>query len=886
MMVNPRATYRIQLNSGFKFRDAARLAPYLAKLGVSHLYCSPILQATPGSKHGYDVVNHNKINEELGGAKAYGKLCETLKRYNMSLIIDVVPNHMAISGLENPWWWDVLENGQSSQYAAYFDVDWDPPQSRYSNLVVLPVLGDHYGRVLEAGELKLRHKKGKFTIHYYNHMFPVDPRSLSSLLEQAAKLCESDELAFLAGAFSKLPLATATDSDSVQKRHRDKEILLGMLSKLCVKQSSVLSAIDEVVNDINNDPDVFDDLAGQQNYRLAFWRMAERDIGYRRFFDINNLIGLCVESMRVFEDTHRLLFGLIDCGMTTGLRIDHPDGLRNPEQYFQNLKQACPNTWILAEKILEYNEEIRESWSVDGTTGYDFLNCVNGLFIDPKGEKAFTEFYASFTNDSTDFKMLAHEKKHQIMREILGSDVNRLTGLLLRICERHRRFRDYTRNQLQQALQEIAANFPIYRTYIRAEAGQITNIDIQYIKYAIKAAKKHNQDLAEDIFDFIRDLLFLRIQGEVENEFVMHFQQFTAPVMAKGIEDTSFYCFNRLISLNEVGGDPSRFGISVKEFHAHCTYKQKKWPITMLSSSTHDTKRSEDVRARLNLLSEIPEQWKIAVLHWSELNNMHIRNGYPDRNTEYLIYQTMIGAWPISEERLTLYMEKSIREAKVFTSWTHPNKEYEKSLKSFIKKIYKSKRFFADLESFVEQLIEPGRINSLSQTLLKLTAPGIPDIYQGTELWDLSLVDPDNRRPVNYDIRRKNIDKLNHINHEKVLKGMDQGLPKLLVIKETLAYRAEYPDLFDAKSNYKSLEATGKKADHVIAFMRGDNIITVVPRLILKLKEGWFDTKLKIPSGNWLNRFTAESMQGGDIPVSELFSRFPVCLLSKEDNEA
>jgi (1->4)-alpha-D-glucan 1-alpha-D-glucosylmutase len=883
MLIEPRATYRIQLSRDFGFEEAADLVPYLADLGISHLYCSPIMQAVPGSTHGYDVVDRTKINQELGGASAYEYLCNVLHEHDMNHILDVVPNHMAITGAENPWWWDVLENGPSSRYAAYFDVDWDPPQSLFSNLVLLPVLGNHYGRILEAGELKLKHQQGIFILHYYEHVFPVAPRSLSSLLEDAAQRCGSEKLAFISDALANLPLATATDLESVQLRHRDKEVLLGLLTRLCQEQPAVSKAIDEVVSDINSQPDELDALTGQQNYRLAFWHMAEQDLGYRRFFDINSLVGLRIEEWQVFEDTHRLIFKLVQDGMTTGLRIDHPDGLRNPGMYFQRLKQSCPNAWIVAEKILESNEKLRDTWDVNGTTGYDFLNRLNGLFVDPNSERALSKFYSEFTGERLDYNILVYEKKRQIIHEVLGSDVNRLTGLLLSICERHRRHRDYSRYQLQQAVQEIAACFPVYRTYIQADTGQITEEDEYYIEQAVDKAKTHNPDMISELFDYIRDLLLLRIRGEVENEFVMHFQQFTAPVMAKGVEDTAFYCFNRLISLNEVGGDPSRFGVSAKTFHKHCKETQENWPHTMLATSTHDTKRSEDVRARLNLLSEMPVSWTKAVRRWSDMNAPFRKQELPDRNTEYLLYQTLVGAWPIGVERTTSYMEKAVREAKVYTSWTNPDSDYEEALKTFITNIFKNETFVADLESFVSLLIEPGRINSMAQTLIKLTAPGIPDLYQGTELWDLSLVDPDNRRPRDYNSRIRLLAELQKATPEIIMTRIDEALPKLWIIHKTLALRKRQPELFGPQADYQPLIAEGSNSDHVLAFMRSTDIITVIPRLILGLREDWDDTILALPRRRWCNEFTQDILDGGAVSVAELLSRFPVCLLSKKE---
>ena len=761
MSADLRATYRVQLHAGFGFADAAAIAGYLAELGISHLYCSPYLQAAPGSTHGYDVVNPHQVNEELGGADGHARLCAALEANELKQILDIVPNHMAIGGRENPWWWDVLENGQSSRYASYFDVEWDPPESKLRNMVLLPVLGDHYGRVLEKGELRLqRESDGRFTIRYHDHAFPVSPRSLDDLLASAAERCRADDLAFIADALGWLPPSTATDLAAVRRRHRDKEVLREHLVNLCTNNSDIAAAIDDRVAEINRDADQLDVLLERQNYRLAFWRTAERELGYRRFFDINTLAALQSEDEQVFAQTHALILDWLSRQVLDGVRVDHPDGLRDPEQYFKRLHEACPRAWIVAEKILAPGERLPESWPIAGTTGYDFIYRVNSLFVDSAAETALTDFYGGFTGEPTDYAVIVRDKKHFALREILGSDLNRLTALFVDICERHRRHRDYTRHELHEALREVIACFPVYRTYVRAEAGIVTDEDVRTITGVIDAAKANRPDLDSDLLDFLGAILLLRRRGKLETELVMRLQQLTGPVMAKSVEDTAFYNFHRLISLNEVGGDPGHFGLSIDEFHAACSEAQRRWPTAMLASSTHDTKRSEDVRARINLLSEIPDRWSAAVNRWAELNHRYRRDDLPDRNAEYLLYQTLVGAWPIETDRIVAYMEKASREAKTHTSWTHPNPVYEDALRAFIQGILNHPPFTTDLEGFVKPLVEPGRINSLAQTLLKLTAPGVPDFYQGTELWDLSLVDPDNRRPVDYQKRRRLLAKM------------------------------------------------------------------------------------------------------------------------------
>jgi (1->4)-alpha-D-glucan 1-alpha-D-glucosylmutase len=877
-----RATYRIQLHRGFAFADAAAITDYLAELGISHLYCSPYLQAAPGSTHGYDVVNPRQVNQELGGASGHARLCAALEEVGLKQVLDIVPNHMAIAGRENPWWWDVLENGPSSRYAGYFDVDWDPPEAKLRNTVLLPVLGDHYGRVLEKLELELQREGGEFTILYHDHVFPVSPRSLDELIANAAGRCDSDDLAFIAEALRQLPPSTATDWAAVQRRHRNKEVLRHMLARLCEEQPLVAGALDQTIAEINSNPDQLDALLERQNYRLAFWRTAGRELGYRRFFDINSLVGLRAEDERVFADTHALILDWLARGVLDGVRVDHPDGLRDPEQYFDRLHTACPRAWITAEKILEPGERLPESWPIAGTTGYDFIFRVNSLFVDPAAEASLTHFYGEFTGEPTDFAAVVRDKKQFVLREILASDLNRLTALLVDICERHRRHRDYTRHELHEALREVIASFPVYRTYVRAEAGVISDEDARIINRTIDEAKTRRPDVDGELFDFFRGILLLRHRGQLETEWVMRLQQLTGPVMAKGLEDTAFYCFNRLVSLNEVGGDPGHFGLSPDEFHRACAETQARWPRTMLASSTHDTKRSEDVRARINLLSEIPQRWTEAVRRWAELNGRYRREGFPDRNTEYLLYQTLVGGWPIEIDRLLAYMEKASREAKTHTSWTDPNPIYDDALRAFVEGVMNNSEFTESLENFVRPLIEPGRINSLAQTLIKLTAPGIPDFYQGSELWDLSLVDPDNRRPVDYKLRRQLLAEIKYLSPEQIWVRVDAGLPKLWLIRQTLKARRER-QLFQPQDSYRGLTPTGAKRGHVVAFARNQRAITVVPRLLLKIAGDWGDTAIEIPSGRWRNYLTGDTSAGGVTLVAKLLERFPVALLIREE---
>jgi (1->4)-alpha-D-glucan 1-alpha-D-glucosylmutase len=873
------ATYRLQLHSDFGFREAAALADYLAALGISHVYCSPCLQATPGSAHGYDVIDHSQVSADLGGEEEFARMCAVLGERLLGLVVDLVPNHMAISGWGNQWWWDVLENGPSSKFAAYFDVEWDPPEERLRNLVLLPVLGDHYGRVLEAGELQLVRNGAKFVIRYKDRIFPVAPRSIGVLLTSAALRCNSEMLSFLAEGLAGLPLPTATDD--ITRRHRDKQLLGFMLADLISEHEVVARTIDRVVAEINADPNLLDELLERQNYRLAFWGTAERDLGYRRFFDINTLVGLRTETQAVFDEIHALPLRWTSEGLIDGVRIDHVDGLRDPTAYLQRLHDAAPHAWIVVEKILMPGERLRSDWPVAGTTGYDFLNLCNGLFIDPAAEEPLTRFYTEFTGESSDFTALCREKKRAVLSESLGSDLNRLTHLFLQVCERHRRHRDYTRHQIHEALREVVACFPVYRTYSRTDSTFLDAACVGYIITAVEQARRARPDLGNDLFDFLGDVLLRRIGGNAETELVLRLQQITPPAVAKAVEDTAFYCFNRAVSLNEVGGDPRVFGTPPERFYATATEMSRAWPRSMLASSTHDTKRSEDVRARLNVLSEIPDQWCAAVARWSRRNDRHWPSPLRDRNAEYLLYQTLVGAWPITQQRLLTYLEKAAREAKQHTSWSHPDPAYEAAIRDFAAGLLHDPVFLDDFEEFLRPVISFGHLNSLSQTLLKLTAPGVPDLYQGTELWNLTLVDPDNRTPVDYQTRRRLLNEIECMRVSEIMRRADEGLPKLWVVRQALHLRRRMPEAFGPSAGFQPLKVAGTRRKHAIAYSRGGRAVTVAPRLVARLGSDWRDTSVELPAGVWRNEFTGAQVGHGAIPLRSLLGEFPVCLLSR-----
>jgi (1->4)-alpha-D-glucan 1-alpha-D-glucosylmutase len=989
----PRATYRLQFNAGFTLDDAAGLVDYLDLLGVSDIYASPLFTARAGSPHGYDITDHGSINPDIGGEAAFERLHQTLNAHGMGLLLDVVPNHMGVGDLRNVWWMDVLENGPSSIYAPYFDIDWDPVPAQLQNKVLLPVLGDQYGNVLERGELQLRFEEGAFTLHYWQHVFPVAPRSYYNLLSHRldaliARLGpdhpDVQELQSILTAISYLPHLDETAYERVLERNREKEIIKRRLKELTGRSPVVAAAIVETVvryNGVVGDPasfDLLDELISRQPYRLAFWRVAAEEINYRRFFDINDLAAIRVELPEVFYATHSLVFRLLAEGRVQGLRIDHPDGLWDPAAYFRQLQEgylAClavlsqddksvscaeavererdwidrvlaesasftPPRWplyVVAEKILANDELLPEDWAVAGTTGYDFLNEVNAIFVDSSARRHFDRLYTDVTGPQLSFANLVNAKKKEIMLVALASEVNTLSHLLDRLTEANRHYRDFTLNSLTFAIREVLAALPVYRTYIRGP-DQVTPLDERVIEVAVREARRRNPRTAREIFDFVRDTLLLRNLESFAPEarpdvlrFVMKFQQLSGPVMAKGVEDTAFYVYNRLVSLNEVGGHPEHFGLPVDVFHRRAAHRAQHWPASLLATSTHDTKRSEDVRARIHVLSEMPQEWRAVVGRWSRYNTRKKTSVegrlLPLRDDEYLLYQTLVGVWPdLSPDaavsalpadfvmRIVQYMEKATREAKVNTSWINPNEVYDNAISRFVEGILdprRSRRFLESLASFSQRVAYFGRFNSLAQALIKLTAPGVPDIYQGCELWDLSLVDPDNRRPVDYARRRRLLAEVRERMamgdrrqpaSEWLAQAVD-GRVKLFVIVTALELRREHPTLF-AEGAYVPLSADGPHAGHVVAFARRSaaaESLTVTPRLCLRLTKGeerppigevWEDTWLPlpdvVPGSIYHDRLT-----GARLPVvvregatglwlREALATFPLALLQRD----
>ncbi len=913
------STYRVQLHRRFTFADLAGIAGYLAQLGVTHAYCSPALQAAVGSTHGYDVVDPHRLNPELGGIEAYAELADRLRDQGLGQILDIVPNHMALDGRDNRWWWDVLANGPSSPYARYFDIDWDSSERKLTGSVLVPILGDHYGRVLEAGDIQVDREGGSFVVRYGDHTLPVSPRSVDELLARAASRAPSPELATMAAGFGDLPHALIVEPVLAAERQRGSRILEERLRRLAAHQPEVAAAIEVELKALNDDPDQLDTLLQRQNYRLAFWRTASEELDYRRFFNIESLAGLRVEDPDVFADTHGLIQALVAGGLLQGLRVDHVDGLRDPEDYLARLSQVTGGIWVVVEKILAPDEELPESWPATGTTGYEFLNRVNGLFVAGDNMAQLSEDYEAFVRAVVDYPAIVHESKMQIMREELATEVARLTSLWALVCERHRRHRDYTRRELREGLREVLACFPVYRTYVRP--GQpVRGADRRVIADTMAEASQRRPDLDPELFSFLGGLLQLEYPGEPEAEVVARFQQLSPPVMAKGVEDTAFYRYHRLVSLNEVGGSPDLVEGAVARFHTDNQRTAQRWPATLLTLATHDTKRGPDTRARINVLSEIPGHWREAVERWAEHNDRHSRGGAPDRNTEYLLYQTLVGAWPIGADRVQAYMEKATKEAKVHTSWVSPNAEYDDAVRSFVAGILGDEWFVADLERFLAQqrIVEAGRVNSLAQTAILFTAPGFADLYQGTELWDHSLVDPDNRRPVDYAERQRLLARVSGDGDPPPVDS--SGAAKLWLIHRLLVDRRGRPEAYGPESGYRPLAARGERVDHVVAFWRTGGVVTVVPRLTIGIgvaesagsatgtatgrvesaatgsaagtatgraesaaagpAGGWGDTVLPVPAGAWTDVLTGAPVEGGGAPpLGALLGRFPVAVL-------
>lgn len=772
----PAATYRLQFNRDFTFAQAGEILDYLKELGITDCYASPIFRAGPESTHGYDICCFAEVSPALGGGDAFRKFSAAARERGLGVLLDMVPNHMG-SAPANAWWADVLKHGRNSPYADFFDIDWDPPTPGLRGKVLLPVLEDHYWKVLESGKLRVAQDRTEFAIAYHDRFFPIAPESKASLK----------------------PL-----HQLLQKQH----------------------------------------------YRLAHWRLGRHEINYRRFFDITELVSLRMERPEVFAATHKLLFEFIAAGLVTGLRIDHPDGLWDPQHYFERLQQHGP-IYVVAEKILSGDEPLPDDWPVEGTTGYDFLNRLNGIYVNQANELEMTRTYQEFTGCKDGFETVVYASKKRVLELSFQSEINSLAHRLKSMPPG----RDFPVSELRASLMEVAANFPVYRTY----ATETRAPDLSMVRGEGDAVELIRHALGSD------------------RQFVMKFQQLTGPVMAKGVEDTAFYIYNRLLSLNEVGGNPGAFGVSVEALHKYNLEKLRRWPHSLLATATHDTKRGEDLRARLNVLSEMPHEWAAGLNRWRQINGPA-----PDANAEYLMYQTLVGAWDASPdfcERICAFMIKAMREAKARTSWTDPDAAYENAMLEFVKRVLTSQEWLADFQQFQSRVAFFGKYNSLSQVLLKMTCPGVPDFYQGTELWDFNLVDPDNRRPVDYRVRR-----------ESLRRVMDERDSKLHVIWRTLQFRNQHPELF-REGDYVPIRAN---TEHVCAFVRtwkDQKAVVVAPRLLYGLCEGravapigeiWGDAALNIPAEPMQNIFTSAPVRGNRL--TEILKSFPIAVLARSSS--
>jgi (1->4)-alpha-D-glucan 1-alpha-D-glucosylmutase len=964
---------------------------YLYELGITHCYASPYLKARPGSTHGYDIINHEQLNPEVGSEADYSAWVDALHARRMGQVLDTVPNHMGVMTNDNPWWSDILENGPGSPYANYFDISWhSSPRPELQDKVLVPILGDPYGKALESQQLRLQYDAGSFSIYYFQHRFPVAPRTYSVVLrhrlDELEKVLGADAMPFqeyqsILTAVEHLPPRAEKEPAKVAERLREKEVIKRRLATLTQESEPVRRFLEENVRRFNGRPgdphsfDLLDALLDEQAYRLAYWRVAADEINYRRFFDINDLAALSMERPEVFEATHALILRLLGEGKIDGLRIDHVDGLYQPRQYLERLQEryvlemaraafeadttrngldwkdvegplleqiraarAEPDgplarpLYVVAEKILGASEPLPEDWPIHGTSGYSFLNAVNGLFVDAASAREFTRLYQAWIGDDTSFADVVYQKKYLILQIALSSELHMLAHQLDRLAQKDRWSRDFTLNTLRHALREIIACFPVYRSYISED--EMRESDRRYVETAVRRATLKNPAISRSVFRFVRDMLLQRYRDTATEEdkaeqlrFAGKFQQVTSPVMAKGLEDTAFYVYNRLLSLNEVGGDPDRFGLAPDPMHRYLQERQAHWPWALSPLSTHDTKRGEDVRARLNVLSEMPREWEERLAHWSRLNQPHRRQVddvlAPDANEEYFIYQTLVGAWPLGQlgpeeladflQRVQAYLTKALHEAKVHSSWINPDADYDQAVLDFVARVLDegaSGEFLQDLRAFQRRISHYGLFNALAQTHLRLTAPGVPDTYQGTELWDLSLVDPDNRRPVDYGRRRQMLRELRARLEaagadraglaRELTAAKEDGRIKLYVTAEVLRRRRGHPGLF-AAGDYVPVQPAGGGQDHVFSFLRRQGetwALVAVPRLLTRLvpspevlplgREVWGHTALLLPGVGagmrFENVFTGESVGLTEwsgrlaLPVAELFAHFPVAL--------
>ena len=913
LSTTPRATLRLQFFAGFTLDDAIPFIPYFAALGISHLYASPLLKARPGSTHCYDIVDHREINPELGGLPALKRLVTALRAHQMGLILDIVPNHMGVGGSDNAWWLDLLEWGHTSRYAEFFDIDWNPPDASLHNKLLVPLLGSSYGDVLASGELhlKLNPDTGALYIAYHDHHFPLSARSIAPVLHSEPDANEISHAFAHAAKFSNRNAA-------LQATQKAKELLRDFITTPN-NHAKIQIALDRFSPADEDGRRRLHELLQRQNYRLAWWRAAADEINWRRFFDINTLAGIRVELPRVFDATHDFILTLYAEGLIDGVRIDHIDGLADPRGYTRKLRRALQHAgeqrpkeaaigppYIVIEKILNGRERLEVDWQTNGTTGYDFMDQVSGLLHDPNGEAPLTWLWTSLTGRAGEFTNEEEPARRQILRDNLASELGATAAALHRIARRDLRTRDYTLTGIRRALTEILVHFPVYRIY----AGLISanEADAQVMDRAMAGARRTFRAADAELLTLLRRWLADEAPralppGPRRTERLrarVRFQQLSAPVAAKSVEDTAFYRYGRVLSRNEVGSNPGQFALSPTAFHAICLERSKRFPSAMLATATHDDKRGEDTRARLAVLSEIPGEFEIAITRWTRLNAIIRKEAGPDMADELMLYQTLIAGWPLglnpeNTEGLQAYatrvaaaQEKSIREAKRHSEWAAPNTEYEAAAQQFLADTLDPTRpVLPDIIAFATRLNAPGAINGLAQTLLRLTTPGMPDLYQGTEFWDQSFVDPDNRRKVDFSARAATLRTARP--PAELLANWQTGAIKQAIIAKTLALRAQTPALF-AEGNYTKLEAQGAQAEHILAFTRrhgNTKILVAVTRLAANLvtdtplvpTPAWSNTQLSLPPGTWSDVLNGGAFPGKTIPIGNLFAQLPVTLL-------
>lgn len=951
----PRATYRLQLRSGFGFDELRQLVPYLDRLGISELYLSPLFRFREESTHGYDVVDHSRIEPSFGDRQAFRRLAEAARGSDMGILLDLVPNHMGINDPGNRLWNDVLENGPAARSAPYFDIDWHPPGGELNNRVLLPFLGKPFGECLEAGELRLVYEGERLMLAYYDRRFPIAPPTwtnfLDLVLQQIADTTPAEvrtELASIATQLRRLPPAEQREPAATEERYREQEVARRRLTTLVQQSAEVEAAIQAALERFNGQSgdarswDQLEDLLHHQHYRLAFWRVAMDEINYRRFFDINDLAAIRVEHEEVFQAVHQLTFQLLADGLVTGVRIDHPDGLLDPLLYFQNLqtsfRRCCtesdaetPPLYIVAEKILSGDEQLPSDWPVSGTTGYDFLNRVAAIQIDSHGIERLQELYPRLSGVAERPRDLAYQGKLAILHDSMSSELYMVASQLFRLAKDNRSSRDFTLPMLLRALREVIACFQVYRTYTQPQGWDVNDEDRRRIMEAVRWAKRRNRTMAWSVLDYIASVLLLEFPPYLNDELqagwrrlAVRLQQVTGPVTAKGIEDTAFYRYFPLASLNEVGAELGAKGMPIEQFHLEMFHRAHDWPHALSATATHDTKRGEDVRARLHVLSEMPDAWADFVEHChsdsqsllSEIDGELA----PTANERYLIYQTLLGTWPLENldaqgwqnyrQRMHQYFEKAFREAKQHTSWLNPSEAYEQAIHSFVSGLLEDPQapLPRAIDTLARRLAGPGFVNSISQLVLKSTLPGVPDFYQGSEFWDFRLVDPDNRRSVDYNARSAALDELQRqfeADPEALLGQLAQRWDdslKLLVTWRLLQARRQRHELF-AAGDYQGLEIQGPLAEHLVGFTRRTDqhwMVVVVPRLPLGLidehEQGtvpppirfcgapWDQTRIHLPDGaplHWQNQIDLKNLQAvdGRIAVGDIFKQLSAAVL-------